>query len=345
MIWETTQACDLTCRHCRASAEPQRSPIELSTEEGKNLLRDIHEMGCNIVVLSGGDPLKRPDLFDLIRFGHSLGLRMATIPAATDLLTKDAIVLLKKSHLDQVAFSLDFPSAELHDSFRGTPGAFQKTMEAVRWAQNVSLPVQINTTITAQSLPYLEEMGQLVSKLGIVFWEVFFLVPMGRGKLLEELNAQQCEDAFRILYDVHKKCSFVLKVTEAPHYRRYVAQREGIPQELPERLRRSEGPGGTMGHAPRPVNSGNGFLFVSHHGDVFPSGFLPLSAGNIRSHKIATLYRESPLFQELRDPSKLKGICGRCEYKEICGGSRSRAFALTGDYLATEPWCVYEPTG
>jgi AdoMet-dependent heme synthase len=343
VIWETTQACDLSCRHCRASAEPYRSPEELSTEEGKKLLREIHDMGCRIVVLTGGDPLKRPDLFELIRYGRSLDLRMATIPAATELLTPDKIVQLKEAGLDQVAFSLDFPSAELHDTFRGTPGAYKKTMEAIEWARTVSLPSQINTTITALSLPYLEAMGELVSRLGIVFWEVFFLVPMGRGKLLEELNAQQCEDAFRLLYDVHKKCSFVLKVTEAPHYRRYVAQREGVQRGLPRRLQRSEGPGGTVGYAPRAVNSGNGFLFVSHHGEVFPSGFLPLPAGNVRRERLSDIYRNSPLFLDLRDPSKLRGICGRCEFKEICGGSRSRAFAVTGDPLAAEPWCVYLP--
>ncbi|MFH1263481.1 MAG: TIGR04053 family radical SAM/SPASM domain-containing protein [Pseudomonadota bacterium] len=343
VIWETTQACDLTCRHCRASAEPHRHPTELSTDEGKKLLADIHQMGCRIVVLSGGDPLKRPDLYDLIRHGRSLGLRMATIPAATDLLTRDVLVKLKESGLEQVAFSLDFPTAELHDNFRGTPGAYAKTLQGVEWAHSVKLPSQINTTITALSLPYLETMGELVQKFGIVFWEVFFLIPMGRGKLLEALDAEQCEGAFKLLYDVHKRCSFVLKVTEAPHYRRYVAQREGVTQGLPERLRRSEGPGGTVGYALQAVNSGNGFLFVSFDGNIFPSGFLPSSGGNVRRDSIAEIYRNAPLFLDLRNPSKLKGICGRCEYKAICGGSRSRAFATTGDYLAAEPWCVYQP--
>jgi MoaA/NifB/PqqE/SkfB family radical SAM enzyme len=179
VIWETTQACDLVCRHCRASAEPLRSPCELSTAEGMNLLQQVRDMGCKIVVLTGGDPLKRPDLYDLIRFGRAIGLRMATIPAATDLLTRDVLIRLREANLDQVAFSLDFPTAALHDNFRGVPGAYAKTMQAVEWAQGVGLPVQINTTITALSLPYLKEMGQLVSKLGIVFWEVFFSFPWG----------------------------------------------------------------------------------------------------------------------------------------------------------------------
>ncbi len=343
VIWETTQACDLTCKHCRASAQPHPLPGELSYKEGQRLLDDIQEMGCHIVVLSGGDPLKRPDLFDLIRHGKALGLRMATIPAATDLLQRNVLFKLKEAEVDQVAFSLDFPTPELHDDFRGTPGAYRKTMEAVRWAHEAGVPVQINTTITARSLPYLERMGQLVQKFGIVFWEVFFLVPVGRGSTLEALTAEECERAFETLYRVHKECSFVLKVTEAPHYRRYVAQVENSGNALPNRLLRSEGPGGTMGLAPHAVNSGKGFLFVSYNGDIYPSGFLALNAGNVRRNKLADVYRESPPFKELRNADLLKGKCGICEYREMCGGSRSRAYALTGDYLAEEPWCVFEP--
>jgi radical SAM protein len=343
VIWETTQACDLTCKHCRASAQSVPLPGELSTEEGKKLLDDIHAMGCRIVVLSGGDPLKRPDLYDLIRYGKSIGLRMATIPAATELLQREVLFKLKEAGADQVAFSLDFPTAELHDNFRGVPGAYQKTMQAVEWAHEAGIPVQINTTITAISLPYLHQMGQLVQKFGIVFWEVFFLVPVGRGSALQELTAEECERAFEILYRVHKECSFVLKVTEAPHYRRYVAQIENVQNALPSRLRQSEGPGGTVGLAPHAVNSGKGFMFVSYNGDVYPSGFLALTAGNVRQNGLAAMYRETQLFKELREPDLLKGRCGICEYRAICGGSRSRAYALTRDYLAEEPWCLYDP--
>ncbi|MFH1016885.1 MAG: TIGR04053 family radical SAM/SPASM domain-containing protein [Pseudomonadota bacterium] len=343
VIWETTQACDLTCKHCRASAQPHPLPGELSFEEGKKLLDDISGMGCRIVVLSGGDPLKRPDLYDLIRHGKSNGLRMATIPAATELLQRDVLFELKEAGADQVAFSLDFPTAELHDNFRGTPGAYRKTMQAVGWAHEAALPVQINTTITALSLPYLEEMGRLVQKFGIVFWEVFFLVPVGRGSALQALTAEDCERAFEILYRVHKECSFVLKVTEAPHYRRYVAQVEHVKNAMPDRLRQSEGPGGTVGLAPHAVNAGKGFLFVSYNGDIYSSGFLALAAGNVRQGNLAGVYRQSRLFQELRSAAILKGKCGICEYREICGGSRSRAYALTRDYLAEEPWCVFEP--
>jgi radical SAM protein len=353
VIWETTQACDLVCSHCRASAQPNRHPEELSTAEGERLLEDVAGMGTPVFVLSGGDPVKRPDLCKLIRRGKELGLRMGTIPAATASLTEDLVKRLKDAGLDQMALSLDYPTAELHDSFRGVPGAYAKTMQAVEWAHAHQMPLQINTTLCRGSAPHLAEMADLVERLGIVFWEVFFLVPMGRGELLEGLSAEQCEDLFEILYEVQKRSTFVVKITEGPHYRRYVAQREaeaaGTARDadgdatLPQLLRRSEGPGHTVGLAPRGVNAGNGFAFVSHTGDVFPSGFLPFRGGNVRSQPLSEIYRDSELFRTLRNPEKLLGRCGRCEYKKFCGGSRSRAYAVTGSYLATDPWCAYEP--
>lgn len=354
VIWEVSQACDLACSHCRASAQPERHPDELTTAEGERLLTESAEMGTPVFILSGGDPLKRPDLCHLIRWGKQCGLRMGTIPAATALLTEDVVRELKEAGLDQMAVSLDFPNADLHDTFRGVPGAFAKTMAAIEWAHRHGLPLQINTTLCGRSAPYLEEMAALVERLGIVFWEVFFLVPVGRGEALGGLTPEDCERLFATLYRVQKTSSFVVKITEAPHYRRFVAQHEaqaaapelrGHPtgSVMPQMLRRSEGPGHTVGLAPRGVNAGNGFVFVSHTGDVFPSGFLPLTGGNVRTSGIAEIYRHSPLFLSLRDPDALLGRCGRCEYRVICGGSRSRAYALTGNALATDPWCGYEP--
>jgi len=354
VIWETTQSCALACRHCRASAQPGRDPRELSTEEGRRLLDQVAELGTPIMILSGGDPVNRPDLLDLIRHGKSRGLRMATIPAATDCLTRELVESLKAAGLDQMALSLDFPRADLHDDFRGVPGAFAKTMQAVRWAHEVGLPLQVNTTVCGDTAPYLEEMAEFVRGLGIVFWEVFFLVPMGRGSVLTGLSAAECESLFEVIYRVQRTEGFIVKVTEAPHYRRHVAQREmkdeGQPSARPEglasmpaRLTRSEGPGHTVGLAPRGVNSGNGFLFVSHTGEIMPSGFLPIPVGNVRALGLAEAYRESPLFRQLRTPSSYKGRCGRCEFRDICGGSRSRAYGLTGDPFETDPWCSYEP--
>jgi len=348
IIWETTQACDLQCRHCRASARPERHAGELTTEEAEDLLRQAADMGTPVFVLSGGDPLKRGDLSRLIRFGADIGLRMATIPAATPLLTEDAVKNLKASGLSQMALSLDFPDADLHDRFRGVPGAFDRTMQAVDWAHTQDLPLQINTTVCGKSAPYLEEMAALVKGLGIVFWEVFFLVPMGRGASLGGLAARQCEDLFGILYRTQREVDFLVKVTEAPHYRRYVTQESRrsaadaapLGSVLPPRLARTEAPGGGIGLAPRGVNSGNGILFVSHTGEVFPSGFLPIAAGNVRRDALASIYRDSDIFRRLRRPHELEGACGRCEFSTTCGGSRARAFALTGNPLASDPWCV-----
>jgi len=352
VIWETTQACALACRHCRASARPGRDPLELTTEEGRRVIRQTAEMGTPLIVFSGGDPVSRPDLLELIAEGKAQGLRTATIPAATDALTADLVGGLKDAGLDQMALSLDFPDAARHDVFRGVPGAFAKTMRAVSWAHGAGLPLQINTTLCAETEPYLEEMADFVESLGIVFWEVFFLVPTGRGSVIGGLRAEECERLFEVIHRVQQKGTFIVKVTEAPHYRRYVAQQLAAAEdgarrrgavEMPAVLTTSEGPGHTVGLAPRGVNSGNGFLFVSHRGEVFPSGFLPVRAGSIRETSLASIYRDTPLFRALRDPDALAGRCGRCEFRQICGGSRSRAYALTGDPFATDPWCSYRP--
>jgi len=303
------------------------------------------------MILSGGDPLKRRDLTHLVEHGSKLGLRMATIPAATPLLTEEVVDRLKRAGLSQMALSLDFPTAEQHDAFRGVPGAFAKTMQAIDWAHARDLPLQINTTLSGRSLPYLEAMVDLVKRLDVVFWEVFFLVPMGRGVDLGGLTAEQCESIFEVLYRTQKEVDFLVKITEAPHYRRYAAQQEArhgaAPahpgRRLPKLLMRTEGPGHSIGLAPQGVNAGNGFVFVSHTGDIMPSGFLPIPAGNIRAATLASVYRDSDLFRALRRPAHFKGVCGVCEYNGICGGSRARAYALTGDYLESDAWCSYTP--
>lgn len=340
VIWETTQACDLACRHCRASAQPGRSPEELTTDEGRQLIDRVAGMGTPLLILSGGDPLNRPDLAELVAHGKSRGLRMATIPAATPQLRFERLQELKEAGVDQIAFSLDFPRPHLHDAFRNVPGAFDRTIEAAGWAHRLGIPLQINTTVCGETAPYLEEMAAFVTNLGIVFWEVFFLVPMGRGTLLRGLTAHECEQTFETLWRAESQRRFVLKVTEAPHYRRWVAQHlaaQGGQAAAPAAVH------APIGLSPKAVNSGKGFLFVSHRGEIFPSGFLPILAGNVRQDDIAEVYRYSPLFRELRDPLWLKGRCGRCEFRETCSGSRSRAWAITGDAAATDPWCAYKP--
>jgi len=345
-IWEVTQACDLACVHCRASAQPDRNPFELSTDEGKELIDQISSMQVPVFVLTGGDPIKRPDLFELIDHARKVGVRVSLTPSATPLLTREVIVRLKKAGLARLAVSMDGASAETHDAFRGMPGSFVRTLDAIRWANEVDLPVQINTTFSRRNIVELTEIVRLMESLQITLWSVFFLVPTGRGKLDDLLDAEEFEQVFPRLYRLSKTARFDLKTTEAQHYRRYLLQQRVLERktgiaESPGRHSTSD----SIGRAPRGLNDGKGFVFISHTGEVFPSGFLPKSGGNVRQQTLATIYRESPLFQDLRNTSLLEGKCGACEFKEICGGSRSRAFALTGNPLAEEPCCSYVPKG
>lgn len=352
-IWEVTRACALACKHCRAEAINWRHPDELTTEEGFRLIDNIIDMGTKILVLTGGDPADRDDLFKLIEYGSSRGLRMATIPAATDRLTFDLVKKLKDSGLSQMALSIDGPDADTHDEFRRVPGSFERTMKGAEYARSLGLPLQINTVISAFNYNLFDDLADLVKSLGVVFWEVFFLVPTGRGSVLKQINSLEYETLFEKLYRMSKEVDFIIKIAEAPHYRRYFMQREindklDSPEyqgdyELPDFLAPSSGRDGSIGLAPKGVNSGNGFVFISHTGDVNPSGFLPVNTGNVRETPLKDIYREHPVFKTLRDPEQLKGKCGVCEFRYICGGSRSRAHAMTGDMMESDPRCLYVP--
>jgi radical SAM protein len=352
VIWETTQACQLACKHCRAEAIDVRHPGELTTEEGKALMDAVKAMGTPIFICSGGDPLQRDDLEELIRHGKSRGLRMGTIPAATPRLTRDRIVGLKEAGLDQMAMSLEASTAALHDGFRRVEGSFDKTMEGCAWARELGIPLQINTCFSTWNLDEFDATAALVEKLGVVFWEVFFLVPTGRGADMDLMTPDQYEMMFEKLYQLQKRVDFIVKVTEGQHYRRYVVEAERQAKgsahgqqgpTLTDMLARSEGPGQSIGMAPKGVNAGKGFCFVSHTGEIMPSGFLPIEAGNVRTHSLADVYRNSELFVNLRNLDLLTGRCGICEYNNLCGGSRSRAYAMTGDMFATDPGCSYIP--
>ncbi len=335
------------------------------------MLDQLAQMKTPICVLSGGDPAKRADLCELVRHGSRTGMRMATIPAATRLLTRQLVRNLKQAGLDQMALSLDGPCAEVHDSFRNTPGTFDRTIQGARYATQEGLPLQINTSLSATNFEHFDAMAQLVKELGVVFWEVFFLVPMGRGRKVTQLNAPQYEELFAKLAEFASQVDFIVKITEAPHYRRYLLQhgtkmrqmghpgnghphavrgtisragsKKPDPARLPAHMTRDFGPGGSIGLAPKGVNSGKGHLFVSYCGDICPSGFLPLTCGNIRRDNLADVYRRNQVFRELRSPQLFKGRCGICQFRDICGGSRARAYAMTGDYLAEEPFCAYDP--
>jgi radical SAM protein with 4Fe4S-binding SPASM domain len=262
------------------------------------------------------------------------------------LLTKDIVVRLKEAGLARLAVSMDGASAETHDAFRGMNGSFARTLDAVRWANEIGLPVQINTTFSRRNIAEIDEIVALMEKLKITLWSVFFLVPTGRGKLNDLLSAEEFESVFTKVYSLSRTASFDIKTTEAQHYRRFVLQQRVAERKLGvDTSSVQERSVDAVGRAPRGLNDGKGFVFISHNGEVFPSGFLPLSAGNVREQDLAVLYRDSPLFRDLRDTSKLEGKCGSCEFKEICGGSRARAHALTGNPHAEEPCCSYVPKG
>ena len=354
-IWETTQACDLACVHCRASAQPARDPGELSTEEAKYLIDQVAEMDIPVFVLTGGDPLKRPDIYELVSYaGAKPKLNVCLTPSATPLLTEEAVRKLHDSGLHRLAISLDGATEEVHDSFRGIAGAFEHTLKTIQWANDAQLQIQINTSITRRNIGQIEEIAALLEQFKISLWSVFFLVPTGRGQMEDLPSAREFEEAFARLYSISRRVRFHIKTTEAQHYRRFVLQRK-FEESCAESRRiqggsRDESPALTPHHLrtgltpTRPgVNDGKGFIFISHIGEVFPSGFFPLRAGHIRRQSLEHIYRESALLQALRNPDRLKGKCKVCDYRDLCGGSRARAYALTGDPFAADPCCDYQP--
>lgn len=339
-IWETTRACDLACLHCRAEAINFRHPNELNTEESFLMIDQVGECGNPLFVLTGGDPMKRPDLFDIIPYAVRKGLRVAMTPSGTPLMTQQVVEGLKKVGLSRLAVSLDGSCPEVHDHFRQVPGSYRWTMNCIEYAHEVSLEVQINTTVSRHNLSDLEHLAELLERKKISLWSVFFLVPTGRGKVEDEITPEDYEAVFQFLADRYLKSSFDIKTTAAPHYRRVLLQRlKSLPaHDRPQKLAQA----GPIGRAAG-VNEGRGFIFVSHTGEIYPSGFLPISAGNVKRDRLIDVYRNSALFRDLRDPDKLEGKCGYCEYRTICSGSRARAYALTGNYLAEEPFCAYFP--
>lgn len=345
VIWEVTRGCALSCRHCRAATWDFTDPDELTLDEGKRMLDDIAAMGTPVVVFTGGDPLRRDDLEALIAHAHKLRLRTGAIPATSERLTRARMASMAAAGLDQVALSLDAPTREAHDGFRRVDGCFDKALEAAAWARELGMSLQINTVFARWNAPMYDAMADLVASLGVVFWEVFFLVPVGRGTEMEGCTESEMEGLFEKLADTSRRVNFVVKVTEAPHYRVHMARTAGAG--APKMQARETAPlpsahhtvGGAVRSDRRGINSGKGFCFVDHHGRVMPSGFLPVEVGSVRERSITEIYRESPLLVALRDPSKLEGGCGLCPWKDLCGGSRARAFALTQNPFAPEPVC------
>jgi radical SAM protein len=338
VIWEVTQACDLACVHCRASAQPDRNAGELTTEQGYRLLDEIRSFGQPLMVFTGGDPLKRPDLSDLIRYSVKVGLRTNVTPSATPLLTAEAIETFQRYGVSRMAISLDGPDAETHDDFRGIPGTFDRAMFALRHARKIGLDTQLQTTVTRRNMAKLPRIAEIAREVGTKMWSLFFLITMGRADSGDDLQAAEYEEVFDFIYDLSTTAPFGIKTTEAMHYRRYVAQR----MKAEHRNAPAES-GNPVVWRTAGVSDGKGFVFVSHTGEIFPSGFLPVSGGNVLDNSLTYIYRNSPLFQALRDTTLREGKCGICEYQKICGGSRARAYAITGNFLAEDPRCVYQP--
>ena len=363
VVWETTRACDLACIHCRAEARALRDPNELNFAAVQALIQDLKSFGSPypIFVLTGGDPAKRPDIFDIIKYARSEGLRVAMTPSATPLITRDAVRRFADAGLIRLAVSLDGKDGAAHDGFRGVPGSFERTLKILDWCREFALESQIHTTVTRHVLADLPAIAAMIAERGIKLWALFLLIAVGRAARPEirrlNISARELESLFHWLYDLTKSAPFDVTPREGYHYRRVLLQRRAaelampVEQLLAEAQDRSWTPSEVAPNtkatkilrAPLGVNDGRGVVFISHTGDVQPSGFLNLIGGNIRSQSLPDIYRASDTFTRVRDFAQLEGKCGVCEFKSICGGSRSRAYALTGDPMQSDPYCVYQP--
>ncbi len=356
VIWETTRACALKCVHCRAEAIPRRDPNELTTEEGKRLVDRVRAFSSPppILVLTGGDPLRRPDLTDLVAHGKRVGVPVSVTPSGTAAVTREKLRALQEAGLVRLAVSLDGATADAHDGFRRVRGSHTYTQRIIDHARALGLPLQINTTVCKRTVGELPALGRQLEELGIVLWALFFLIPVGRAHAEDALPAEEIERVLEWAARLGARVPFGIKTTEAPHYHRVLSTlgTSARASARPGRPDPQASPGmpnaashvGPIGRAARAVTDGNGFVFIDHLGNICPSGFLPLEVGNVRHDDLVTVYRDNPLFLALRDPSRLGGRCGRCEYRDRCGGSRARAWALTGDPLAEDPGCSYQPS-
>ena len=334
VYWEITKRCNLRCAHCRAVPQASASPEELSLAEGLRLLDGIRECGAPLVVLTGGEPLLRRDLFDLARHGRERGLPMALATNGT-LVTSGIATQIANAGFMRVAISLDGPEAETHDTFRRVSGAFDRAVDGFTRLKELGISMQVNTTVTVHNRSRLEEIRELVRKLGADAWHLFLLVPVGCGLEIAssaQLTARDYEEVLYWIDDLAQRETMEVRATCAPHAQRVRLERQrlqGQPLVIPETRR------GCL--------AGTGICFISHRGEVFPCGYLPVKAGDARQESFASIWESAAIFAELRDPNRLEGKCGACEYRTICGGCRARAFGQTGRYLGEEPFCNYLP--
>jgi radical SAM protein len=339
VYWEMTQACALACRHCRIEAVTGPHPQELNFQDSLRFLRQIPEFGNPLpqLILTGGDPLARADLYELIDEARRLGIAVSITPAATPALTRDVLVRLKQHGVEGLGLSLDGSSAERHDSIRGVKGTFDRTIEALHWAQELGMAVQVNTLVSEETVDDIPATYELLQPLGIARWSLFFLISVGRGKVLQPLTPERGEQMMGWIYETSKVAPFIVATTEAPSYRRVALNKMREEGLTGEQIKMSPGYRGFG------VRDGNGIMFVSHTGDIWPAGFLPLTVGNVRENRIADVYRNAPVFLALHDPAQFHGRCGTCAYHSLCGGSRARAYEATGDPLGADPFCTFDP--
>lgn len=358
LFWETTKACQLACKHCRAAAIAEPMPGQLSTEEGMRLIDDLRAFTPRfpVIVFTGGDPFMRSDLFELASHARSCGMPIGFAPSVTPLLTRETAVRMRELGAKTVSISLDGARPVTHESVRGIEGHFRRTEEAVRMLVDEGHTVQVNTTVMRRNVEELADVAALVAGWGAHIWEVFFLIRVGRGSELEELTPAENEDVVHFLYDA-SRYGFIVRTVEAPFFRRAVAQRRELDpgadpaaafglgalyRRLTTRLRERLGEPGASRAQSVGTRDGKGILFVAHDGDVYPAGFLPLRLGNVREQNIVRLYREHPLLRAIR-AAAFGGRCGVCPYADACGGSRARAFASAGDPLGEDPACAFQP--
>lgn len=325
VTWELTRACQLHCRHCRAQAIPRRNPGELALDEMLPVLDDLAQGFTRppVLVLTGGDPLERPDLDLIIKAARGRGLTVAVAPSVTPNLTPEVIHRWKTLGVHAVSLSIDGPTAEIHDRFRGFRGTFDRSLAIAKAITDEGIALQINTSVGRQTVDQLPLMGDLVRRLEASSWEVFFVIPTGRARLEDALSAEEIEKALHWLADWKETFPFRVTTVGAPQWVRILhAHHPEMPPHVIAREAR-------------------GFAFIDHRGEVYPNGYLPISAGNVRHTPLSRLYRESPLFRSLRDSSRFLGGCGTCDYRDTCGGSRARAYAVTGNPLGADPGCPY----
>jgi len=330
VIWEATRACALACKHCRAEAHPLPDPAQLDAKACELLIDQVAEAAPSLFVITGGDPMCRPDLLHLIRTASGRGLRVCLSPSATPRLMRTDFETLRGAGVAGMSLSLDGPDRASHDAFRGVPGTWDRSMEILRRAKQADIPVQINTTIDAGNIGKFTAFSELMGELQPSTWSIFLLVPMGRATRSQLPDARDVETFFENLAVLSDSVPFRIKTTDGQHFRRVLLQRSSHQKARSALLSPT-------------TNAGRGFAFISHTGEIFPSGFLPISAGNIRKNRLLDVYRSHVLFKTLRKSAALKGKCGRCEFNDVCGGSRARAYAMSRDMMAADPLCAYQP--